>query len=128
MHLKGIAEGISTLDEKSKDHANTTEERNSPCVRCTRFVSNYAIVVRPAMCRLTHCIALIVDVEQVIRHSAGQVCSRNRVQSPVVQPGVVACQYSRGEQANVLETILLRALGADDARLGASRQCLVFLQ
>ena len=80
------------------------------------------------MAKLTQRVVIVDNVEEVVRCSAEQVGARDVVQEAISQSGVVASQNGNCEQANVLEAILLRALGTDNLGLGGRVQSLILLQ
>lgn len=71
---------------------------------------------------LTRSISCARNIQCVVDNSARQVACGQGVESPVVQLGNVANHNSSGEEADVLEAILLRSFGADDCCLGGCEQ------
>lgn len=61
----------------------------------------------------------VVDVDQIVHDPGGDVRPAQRIQIARVQAGRVARDDAGGEDAEVLEAVLLRSFGADDGLGGA---------
>lgn len=103
--LQVVNKSVATLDEQSPDHADTRKEDNAA--------------------NIGHCLAGVVDVDKVVGDTTGKVAKAESIQSPVVELGDVASDDSSGEETNVLETVLLGALCANDPFLGGYRICIL---
>lgn len=103
--LQVVNKSVATLDEQSPDHANTRKEDNAA--------------------NIGHGLAGVIDVDQVVGSTASKVTKTESIQSPVVELGDVASDDSSGEETNVLETVLLGALCANDPIPGGYRICIL---
>lgn len=105
--LQLILQDIPTLNEESPDNPHTNQKRHTPNIR-------------------QH-IRRSINVQPIENHTTGQVPKSKRVQSRVVQLGDIANHHRGSKQTEVLEAVLLRALGTDDLGLGRLVDALVAL-
>ncbi len=68
----------------------------------------------------------VVDVDIAIHDPAEDIPNTQDIQRGTIQAGHIPRHHRRGEETDILEAVLLGALGADDAAFGGGVDALVF--
>lgn len=89
---------VSRLDEQRHDHTHSADESDAPRVR--------------------HHLAVIVDVDPRVKRAHTQVGASQRVEGRGVEARRIARDDGSGEEAEVLEAVLLSGFGATYAGFG----------
>lgn len=125
VHLQSITQRISTLNEQRKYHTNTAQESAGSRRSYTQSASHHSTTTND---QLTESLSLAIDIKQVIRNSTSQISTRYSIQRPAIKSRIIARDNRSSEQSNILEAVLLRAFGADDAAFCARVEGLVALE
>ena len=105
LRKRSIPQPVPRHNEQTKDHADPTQKHPRPRVRNRH--------------------TLVIDIDKIIHHPTRHIPPTERIQPPVIHAGHVPRDDGRGEEADVLEAVLLGAFGADDAVLGGLVERLV---
>jgi hypothetical protein len=123
--LQLISKHIPALDKEREDDPHAGQERDTPQIRCRTLAPTPPSL--SCTTRLTKHIRRSPDIQRVVCHPARQIRHTQRIQRLIRQLSHISNDYRRSKEAKVLKSVLLRALGADNLRLGRFVDALVAL-